>query len=170
MARVKIGSMASDLPIGEVVRLSGLPATTLRYYEELGLLRAPKRASGQRRYDETVLAQLKVIGLCKAAGFTLDEIQVLFADDAPGRPASRALAETKLADIDAQLATLERARSIIEWGMRCTCPSIDMCTCGIHPGPYATPAGEEPREARRRPHGLPDFAVEWYRSRLPNAK
>jgi MerR family redox-sensitive transcriptional activator SoxR len=137
MGRVKMSSMASDLLIGEVVRRSGLPATTLRYYEELGLLRAPERASGQRRYDEAVLAQLKVIGLCKAAGFTLEEIKVLFADDAPGRPASRALAEAKLADIDAQLATLARARSIIEWGMRCTCPSIDACTCGIHPGPYA---------------------------------
>jgi MerR family redox-sensitive transcriptional activator SoxR len=144
MGRVKMSSMASDLLIGEVVRRSGLPATTLRYYEELGLLRAPERASGQRRYDEAVLAQLKVIGLCKAAGFTLEEIKVLFADDAPGRPASRALAEAKLADIDAQLATLARARSIIEWGMRCTCPSIDACTCGIHPGPYASRDAQPP--------------------------
>jgi MerR family transcriptional regulator, redox-sensitive transcriptional activator SoxR len=73
-----------------------------------------------------------VIRLCKTAGFALDEIQLLFADDAPGRPASRTLAETKLAEIDARIAELQRAREIIEWGMRCTCPSIDDCTCGIH--------------------------------------
>jgi hypothetical protein len=53
--------------------------------------------------------------------------------DAPGRPASRALAEAKLAEIDARLESLARARAVIEWGMRCTCPSIDACTCGIHP-------------------------------------
>ena len=79
-----------------------------------------------------MLTRLEVIGLCKAAGFSLDEIAVLLRDDAPGRPASRALAEAKLADIDAQLATLARARGIIEWAMACTCPSIDTCTCGIH--------------------------------------
>ncbi len=62
----------------------------------------------------------------------MEEIQLLFADEAPGRPASRALAEYKLAQIDAQLASLARAREVIEWGMRCTCPSIDVCTCGIH--------------------------------------
>lgn len=78
------------------------------------------------------MARLEVIGLCKAAGFTLDEIRLLYADDEPGRPASRAPATGKLEAIDATIAELQRARSIIEWGMRCTCPSIDACTCGIH--------------------------------------
>jgi DNA-binding transcriptional MerR regulator len=87
---------------------------------------------GLRRFDVAVLARLEVIRLCKSAGFTLDEVQLLFADDAPGRPASRALAEAKLAEIDAQMASLAQARAVIEWGMQCTCPSIDACTCGIH--------------------------------------
>ena len=112
---------------------TGVAATTLRYYEQVGLVPAPARAGGQRRYDDSVLARLEVIGLCKSAGFTLDEIQVLFDDDAPGRPASKALAEAKLTEIDARIESLTRARAVIEWGMRCTCPSIDACTCGIHP-------------------------------------
>ncbi|WP_237572937.1 MerR family transcriptional regulator [Mycolicibacterium lacusdiani] len=120
------------LTIGEVARTAGVAATTLRYYERVGLLPAPTRVGGQRRYDDAVLARLEVIRLCKAAGFTLEEIQILFADDAPGRPASRALAASKLADIDARIAELARAREIVEWGMACTCPSIDDCTCGIH--------------------------------------
>lgn len=124
--------MGGRLTIGEVARRAGVAATTLRYYERIGLVPAPTRLGGQRRYDDTVLARLEVIGLCKSAGFALEEIQVLFADDAPGRPASRALAEAKLAEIDAQMASLARARAVIEWGMRCTCPSIDACTCGIH--------------------------------------
>jgi MerR family redox-sensitive transcriptional activator SoxR len=124
--------MANGLTIGEVAREAGVAATTLRYYEQIGLVPAPARLGGQRRYDGAVLARLEVIRLCKSAGFALEEIQLLFADDAPGRPASRALAEAKLAEIDAQMASLARARGVIEWGMRCTCPSIDACTCGIH--------------------------------------
>ncbi|MFV8315878.1 MerR family transcriptional regulator [Mycobacterium sp. 23] len=120
------------LTIGEVSRQAGVAATTLRYYEQIGLIAAPARQGGQRRYDESVLARLEVIRLCKSAGFALEEIQLLFADDVPGRPASQALAKAKLAEIDAQMASLARARQVIEWGMRCTCPSIDACTCGIH--------------------------------------
>ena len=124
--------MRGRLTIGEVAREAGVAATTLRYYEQIGLVPAPARLGGQRRYDGAILARLEVIRLCKSAGFALEEIQLLFADDAPGRPISRALAEAKLAEIDARMASLARARAVIEWGMRCTCPSIDACTCGIH--------------------------------------
>ncbi|OBB92455.1 helix-turn-helix domain-containing protein [Mycobacterium sp. 852002-30065_SCH5024008] len=124
--------MSPRLTIGEVARQAGVAATTLRYYEQIGLVPPPGRLGGQRRYDDSVLARLEVIRLCKSAGFALEEIQLLFADDAPGRPASRALAEAKLAEIDAQMECLAQARAVIEWGMRCTCPSIDSCTCGIH--------------------------------------
>jgi len=124
--------MAATLTIGELALQADVAATTLRYYERIGLLRSPARVGGQRRYDDSIVARLDLIRLCKTAGFALDEIQLLFADDAPGRPASRALAEAKMAEVDARIAELQRAREIIEWGMRCTCPSIDDCTCGIH--------------------------------------
>ncbi|KWX25108.1 MerR family transcriptional regulator [Mycolicibacterium wolinskyi] len=120
------------LTIGEVARRTGVAQTTLRYYERVGLIPPPERAGGQRRYQESVLVRLEVIRLCKAAGFSLDEITVLMADVTPGRPRARALAEAKLIEIDAQMRSLARARDIIEWGMKCTCPSIDACTCGIH--------------------------------------
>lgn len=132
--------MAPSLTIGEVARQTGVAATALRYYEQIGLMPEPARRGGQRRYDDSILARIEVIALCKAAGFSLEEIQLLFADDAPGRPVSRALAEAKLAEIDAHIDSLTRARAVIEWGMRCTCPSIDACTCGIHP----FHAGKEP--------------------------
>ncbi|SOX53635.1 MerR family DNA-binding transcriptional regulator [Mycobacterium ahvazicum] len=126
-------AVRTTLTIGDVARETGVAATTLRYYEQIGLLPSPARLSGRRRYDDSILARLEVIRLCKSAGFALEEIQLLFADDAPGRPASRALAQAKLAEIDDQMASLARARAVIEWGMSCTCPSIDACTCGIHP-------------------------------------
>ena len=91
--------MATTLTIGELARQADVAATTLRYYERIGLLQSPARIGGQRRYDDSILARLEVIRLCKAAGFALDEIQLLFADDEPGRPATRALAETKLVPV-----------------------------------------------------------------------
>lgn len=120
------------LTIGEVARRAEVPPTTLRYYEQIGLLDSPVRIGGQRRYEESVLSRLEVIRVCKLAGFSLDEIVILFADDVPGRPASRALAEAKLAEIDSRIASLVSAREVIEWGMACSCPSIGACTCGIH--------------------------------------
>jgi MerR family transcriptional regulator, redox-sensitive transcriptional activator SoxR len=132
------------LTIGEVARRANVAATTLRYYEQIGLLPPPTRVGGQRRYDDAVLARLEVIQLCKSAGFALDDIVVLFADDVPGRPISHALARAKLAEIDSRMAELARARGIIEWGMACTCPSIDSCTCGVHARPVSS-AGS-PRE------------------------
>ncbi|WKG06294.1 MerR family transcriptional regulator [Mycolicibacterium sp. HK-90] len=124
--------MSERLTIGEVARRTGVAQTALRYYEQLGLLPAPERVGGQRRYQESVLVRLEVIRLCKSAGFALDDIAVLMDDDTPGRPAARALAHAKLSEIDEQMSALARARAIIEWGMQCTCPSIDACTCGIH--------------------------------------
>lgn len=145
------------LTIGEVARRSGVAATTLRYYEQIGLLPAPTRLGGQRRYDEAVLSRLEVIALCKTAGFALDEIQRLFADDAPGRPASRALARAKLAQIDAQLDSLTRARAVIEWG--CGAParrSTPAPAAFTQPGPhpsartYAQPEGSDPGQGERK--------------------
>ena len=124
--------MVGALAISEVARRADVAPTTLRYYEQVGLLEPPARISGQRRYDESVLARLEVIRLCKLAGFSLDDMVLLFSDDTPGRPASRALAEAKLAEIDSRIASLTRARHVIEWGMACTCPSINTCQCGIH--------------------------------------
>jgi DNA-binding transcriptional MerR regulator len=124
----------AKLSIGEVARRSGVAATTLRYYEDSGLLRPPTRVAGRRRYDQSVMTRLEVIGCCKAAGFSLDEIRVLLTDADPGRPVSRSLARAKLDDIDAQMATLRRAREIIEWALTCQCASVDACECGTQMG------------------------------------
>ncbi|WP_135454420.1 MerR family transcriptional regulator [Mycobacterium sp. DL99] len=124
--------MGVTLTIGDVTQRTGVAQTALRYYEQVGLLPAPERVGGQRRYQESVLTRLEVIRLCKTAGFSLTEIGLLLKDDTPGRPVARELAQTKLAEIDAQMEALARARAVIEWGMRCKCPSIELCTCGIH--------------------------------------
>lgn len=63
-----------ELDIGEVVKRSGVPASTLRYYEQLGLLHALGRRGLRRQYDERVLERLALIGLGQAAGLSLQQI------------------------------------------------------------------------------------------------
>ena len=107
--------MRPALTIGEVARRTDIAPTTRRNYDKIGTaLRAVARgrAASLRRCRADPAGGDRVV---QAAGFALDEIAVLLDDDAPGRPASRALAQAKLADIDTQMATLARARGIIEW-------------------------------------------------------
>jgi len=63
-----------ELDIGEVVKRSGVPASTLRYYEQLGLLQALGRRGLRRQYDERVLERRALIGLGQAAGLALQQI------------------------------------------------------------------------------------------------
>ncbi|AYA91058.1 MerR family transcriptional regulator [Stenotrophomonas maltophilia group sp. P373] len=63
-----------ELDIGEVVKRSGVPASTLRYYEQLGLLQALGRRGLRRQYDAQVLERLALIGLGQAAGLSLQQI------------------------------------------------------------------------------------------------
>jgi MerR family transcriptional regulator, copper efflux regulator len=66
--------------IGEVAERSGVPAKTLRYYEDIGLLDRPARAlSGYRDFDEAVLDRLTFIRSAQAAGLSLGEIRGIVA-------------------------------------------------------------------------------------------
>lgn len=66
------------LDIGEVVKSSGIPASTLRYYEEKGLIHSIGRHGLRRQYEKTVLTQLSFISLGRLAGLSLDEIKHMF--------------------------------------------------------------------------------------------
>ena len=63
-----------ELDIGEVVRRSGVPASTLRYYEQLGLVQVLGRRGLRRQYDQQVLERLALIGLGQSAGLSLQQI------------------------------------------------------------------------------------------------
>lgn len=66
------------LDIGEVSKLSGQPPSTLRYYEEKGLITSNGRNGIRRTFADSVLERLALIGLGRAAGFSLDEIKRIF--------------------------------------------------------------------------------------------
>src|SRR5690606_26891885 len=65
------------MEISAVARVSGVPASALRYYESKGLIRAMARDGGRRHFAPEVLDQLALIALGQAAGFSLDEIRAM---------------------------------------------------------------------------------------------
>ena len=98
------------MDIGEVVRQSGLPASTLRFYEQKGLIVAVGRRGLRRLFDPGVLERLALISLAQQAGFTLDEIGVMFGPD--GRP--RIDRQMLAAKADEFASTRERCLALME--------------------------------------------------------
>jgi MerR family redox-sensitive transcriptional activator SoxR len=117
------------LPIGEVARRTGVATSALRYYERAGLLPAPARRSGQRRYDPEIVGRVRIIQTARAAGFSIEETRE-FLTLSPGETPSsrwRTLAERKQAEIDALIAQAEQMRSILKDSFPCDCPALDDC-------------------------------------------
>jgi MerR family redox-sensitive transcriptional activator SoxR len=91
-----------DLTIGQAARRAGIRPSALRYYEGVGLLPAPRRVNGRRRYDADILRILAVIRLAKHAGFTVAETRTLlhgFSATTPPSERWRRLARRKLAEM-----------------------------------------------------------------------
>jgi DNA-binding transcriptional MerR regulator len=117
----------TTLSIGELARRTGVTASALRYYEDFGLLPAPERVSGQRRYPESAARTVAVILLYSDAGFTLAEQKVLMASHRNSREEWRWLARHKLAELDEQIARAQAAREAISHGLRCRHEDITQC-------------------------------------------
>jgi len=119
-----------ELTIGETARRAGLRPSALRYYERVGLLPAPRRANGRRRYDLSALERLAVIRLAQQAGFTIAETQRLlhgFAPDTPAGARWRPLSRQKIAELDAQIARAERMKLMLAELVRCECVRLEEC-------------------------------------------
>jgi DNA-binding transcriptional MerR regulator len=111
------------LTIGELAGRAGVTTSALRYYEELGLLPAPARVSGQRRYPESAARLVAAILLCSDAGFTLAEQKALLT-----RRGDRGqLMRRKLAELDERIARAQAAREAISHGLRCPHEDITRC-------------------------------------------
>jgi len=110
--------MADDLlTIGELARRAGVPTSTVRYYERRGLMAPDGRRSGQRRYREASLRRLVFIGLLQDAGLSLDDIGGVLAADTVAD--WKQIGRQRLAALDEQLASLQRARSYLAGALRC---------------------------------------------------
>jgi MerR family redox-sensitive transcriptional activator SoxR len=115
------------LTIGELAKRTGVATSALRYYEELGLIPAPVRVSGQRRYPEPAVGLVGLILLLQDVGFSLRESKALLASRTQGAEGWRSLAHRKLADLDEQIAKAQTAKEAITHGL--ACPYDDFTTC-----------------------------------------
>ncbi len=132
-----------ELTIGEVARHAGVTASSIRYYERIGLLPAPERLHGQRRYDARVLGKLGFIGVAQSAGFKLREIRKLIdgVDSAAGMGEQmRSLSRPKLDEVEALLARTKVMKGWLEAAKECGCATP--AECALFPAP-----GEQPADA-----------------------
>ena len=115
-----------DLDIGEVAQRAGIPASTLRFYEEKGLVASVGRRGLRRQFDRDVLERLALIALGRSAGFSLDEIARIFA---PGGRVQieRQMLTNKAADLDITIRKLSAMRDGLRHAAACRAPSHMEC-------------------------------------------
>ena len=116
----------TDLDIAEVARRAGVPASTLRYYEEKGLIAAVGRRGLRRQYDPGVLERLALIAMGRTAGFSLDEIACMFAADGQPRLDRQVLA-AKADELDGRIHELTVMRDSLRHAAACPAPSHMEC-------------------------------------------
>lgn len=115
-----------ELDIGQVVQRSGVPASTLRYYEEKGLIASIGRRGLRRQFDSGVLERLALIALGRAAGFSLDEMAQMFAPDGPPR-IDRQKLKARAEEIDRTIRRLSSLRDGLRHAAACRAPSHMEC-------------------------------------------
>jgi DNA-binding transcriptional MerR regulator len=124
------------LAIGEVARLSGVPASAIRYYERLGLLHRPPRSGGRRQYEPDVLDQLTLVLLAREAGFSLREVRELVGALDTGREPARSwkqLATRKLEELGVLAGRVNRMRRVLRHALDCDCPTLEKCAPLLRP-------------------------------------
>lgn len=105
------------MKIGELSKLGGVSAETVRYYERCGLLEAPVRsANGYRRYGREALDALCFIKTCRSLGFSMEEIRQL--SELKKHPAGDCrsadeLVQTHLAAVARKIAQLQAIQSAL---------------------------------------------------------
>ncbi|GAA5051107.1 DNA-binding transcriptional MerR regulator [Thermocatellispora tengchongensis] len=143
--------MGEQLTIGELASRTGVAASALRYWEELGLLPAPARVSGQRRYPPSAVGLVGVVVLLRDVGFTLREIKAFIASRSPTGEGWRELYQRKLAELDQRIAQAQVARTAIAHGF--ACPHKDIFECSnFANGVAAILAGCSLEEAHSQVH------------------
>jgi DNA-binding transcriptional MerR regulator len=124
--QVHLRSRVKVLDITEVTRRSGVPASTLRFYEEKGLISSIGRRGLHRLFSPGVLDRLALIAAGRAAGFSLAEIAFLFAPD--GRPRiDRQMLSAKADELDRTIRKLSSMRDGLRHAAACPAPSHMEC-------------------------------------------
>ena len=112
----------NEYTISQLANAAGIPATTLRYYERVGLLEAENRSAGNYRlYTEDSLGKLRFIRAAQGTGFTLDDIKMLLASEDGKVPRCgdvRPLIEERLADVQRKLRDLQEVKRTLQSALK----------------------------------------------------
>lgn len=114
------------MDIVEVAKRSGVPASTLRYYDQIGLIVSTGRAGLRRVFDRRVLERLALISLGQSAGFSLDDISQMFLPGGRVNIDRKKLA-IKAEELDATIRQLQGLRDGLRHAARCPAPSHLEC-------------------------------------------
>lgn len=141
------------MDIGDVARRAGVPVSTLRFYEQKGLIASTGRRGLRRLFDPGVLDRLALIALARTAGFSLDEIARMFAPGAQPLFDRQMLAD-KADELDATIRRLTAMRDGLRHAVACPapthmeCPTFRRFLDAAASGALAPPARPAPRQAR----------------------
>ena len=114
------------MDIAQVAKKTGIAASTLRYYEEKGLIASTGRQGLRRLFDPRVLDQLALIALGQAAGFSLSDIRTMFSPD--GQPSiDRSMLSAKADEIDTTIRRLQAMSKGLRHAAVCPAPSHGEC-------------------------------------------
>lgn len=114
------------MDISEVAKNTGIPASTLRYYEDKGLIKSVGRNGLKRVFMANVIDQLALISLGQTAGFTLEEIaEMLGADGKPN--IDRDKLNAKADELDESIRQLTAMRNGLRHAAVCSAPSHMEC-------------------------------------------
>lgn len=113
------------MDIAQVSKLTGLPGSALRFYEEKGLIQSIGRHGLRRVYHEKVVDRLALISLGRQAGFSLDEMAEMFAVD--GAALDRELLQSKADELDKKIRELTAMRDGLRHAAVCSAPSHFEC-------------------------------------------
>lgn len=122
--------------IGEVADRAGLPAKTIRYYEDIGLIRPLRGANGYRAFRESDLHKLAFLGRARSLGFSIEECRMLMALYEDKHRASadvKALAERHLTQIGAKIEELRQMEATLRT-LVASCAGDDRPDCPILTG------------------------------------
>jgi MerR family redox-sensitive transcriptional activator SoxR len=120
----------AELSIGQLSARADVNASTLRYYESVGLLPFPERKNGQRRYDERLLDRINFIKVAQQTGFSIQEIAVLLEGFEPDDSLSERweqMAKQKRSELEDRKKQINSMIQILDNGLSCKCLTWSKC-------------------------------------------
>jgi Cu(I)-responsive transcriptional regulator len=102
--------------IGDVSKRAGLPAKTIRYYEDIGLVKPLRDSNGYRAFREQELHKLSFLARARALGFTIEDCRTLLAlyeDETRASADVKSVAKEHMQKIEAKISDLEAMRETL---------------------------------------------------------